>query len=391
MGLMRKTLVRDIIGKGPVALAHINFFISLSVASITTVWVLFINSFVDNPSTTGFISAFLSLISFLSYFAFIPLLNRNDKRELFAFSLILFSIFYTVMSFASSLPIVIILASSITILHTVRSSSFGVMLRNNSSDKELAEKEGLNWTFSNIGWVVGPIFGGYIAQHFGLRPVFLIASFLSLVAFMTFIFTPFRREKYPKKRKLNIFLNFKELFKDKRRFLAYLLTGGTSMWWMIIYVYAPLYMVSLGFRTESVGYVMLGAALPLILLEHGFSKLVNKVGFRRMFILGFSIPAILVLIAFFLDSVYIQLSLLLFSSIGLAMLEPNTEAYFLKVIRRDEVARFFGPYSTSRDLLQIVAKTIPAIILLFLPFKYVFLSFFVFMFCMVLIAFFVKD
>ncbi len=390
MGPIRKFLIQDVIGKGPVALAHLNFFIALSGALVTTIWALYINSFVNSASMTGLISGFLSIIAIISYFAFIPLFNRDDKRELFAASLAIFAIFYTTLYFLRDIYTVIFISILITVLHTIRITSFGVILKSNASDEEITEKEGLNWTFVNLGWVIGPVLAGYLANRLGIRPIFLAAAFLSLIALFIFYFTRFEKEEYST-RKISTLSNFKEFFMNKKRFLAYVLTGGSSMWWAIVYIYMPLYMSSLGFGAKEIGYLMLGAAFPLILFEHGFSKISKKTGFRKMFFIGFAIPAIFAALAFFINIFYLQVTFIVLASIGLAMLEPTTEAYFLKVLTKEETARFFGPYSTSRDISQLIAKVIPALVLIILPFRFVFLSFFIFMALMAWISLAVKD
>ncbi len=389
--LLKKTIGRYIVGKGPVALAHINFIISLSLACLTTIWALFINSFVNNSSITGLISGLLSLVSFISYFVFIPLLNHKDKRKLFSASLVLFIIFYLMMFFANDIYTVIIIALLLTTMQTVRVSSFGVMLKNNSTNKELTEKEGLNWTFVNLGWVIGPLLAGYIANKFNVQSVFILCASLSLLAFMVFHMTKFRKERYYQGERINPVRNFKRLFQDKRRALAYTLTGGCHMWWMLIYVYLPLYAITFNLTTQKLGYLLLAIALPLIMLEHRFSKVSQIIGFKKIFMLGFTIPAFCALAAFFVSSFYLQVAFLILASTGIAMLEPTTEAYFLRVIKRDEAAHFFGPYATAKDVSQFISKVIPALLLIVLPFKFVFLSFAIFMGVMIGIASLVKD
>ena len=205
-----------------------------------------------------------------------------------------------------------------------------------------------------------------------------------------FFFTRFEKEQYSEQ-KVNPLSNLKEFFSNKKRLLAYTLTGGSSMWWAIIYIYMPLYMSSLGFSTKEIGYLMLGAAFPLIVFEHKFSKMSKRTGFRKLFFVGFAIPAVFAALSFFIDIFALQITFIVLASIGLAMLEPTTEAYFLKVITKEETARFFGPYSTSRDIAQLVAKIIPALVLIVLPFRFVFLSFFIFMALMAWISLAVKD
>jgi len=85
------------------------------------------------------------------------------------------------------------------------------------------------------------------------------------------------------------------------------------------------------------------------------------------------------------------MGLLILSSIGLAMLESTTEAYFFDVLKGRGIYRYYGPYNTTIDLNHFVGRLLSATLLLFLPFKFVFLFFSFFMFLFFLISFRIKD
>jgi MFS family permease len=67
--------------------------------------------------------------------------------------------------------------------------------------------------------------------------------------------------------------------------------------------------------------------------------------------------------------------LLIFASVGMAMLEPTTEAYFFDLTRDDQEQRFYGPYNTAADISQFIGKIFASVLLIFFPFKYLFLLF----------------
>ncbi len=52
---------------------------------------------------------------------------------------------------------------------------------------------------------------------------------------------------------------------------------------------------------------------------------------------------------------------------------------------------FYGPYNTRINVNNFIGKMLPAVLLLFLPFKFIFLLFSLFMFIMFLLCFKVKD
>jgi len=94
-----------------------------------------------------------------------------------------------------------------------------------------------------------------------------------------------------------------------------------------------------------------------------------------LFKFGFLIAAIVSIICFFVSNPYVIMILLVIASIGLAMLEPTTEAYFFKISNKEEEQRFYAPYNTRIEIGGLLGKFIPSVIILLVPFKYIFIIF----------------
>ena len=259
-------------------------------------------------------------------------------------------------------------------------------MKDKSERKELTRNEGIIFTFLNIGWVIGPLIAGYAAIKFGLNSVFIIAAFFILIAFLIFKYVKISDKHIKRKIDINLMKNFIEFFKNKKRTIAYIVDGGSSAWWVLVYIYIPLFMIENGLNEKFIGYFLFALALPLIATEYKFSRLAGKYGFKKMFVLGFTTVLIFTLICFFVTNIYIILILLVIASFGMAMLEPTTEAHFLDILKKEEASRFFPPYNTTRDISQSLAKILSALILLILPFRFIFLFFSIIMLIMLYIT-----
>ena len=163
--------------------------------------------------------------------------------------------------------------------------------------------------------------------------------------------------------------------------------GGVNFWWSLIYLFVPLYIIRSGLHVKWVGYFLFAVAIPLILFQYKFSKMAGKIGFKKLFKIGFFIPFFFALLCFFVGNIYFVLLFLVLASLGLAILEPTTEAYFFDILKGKQSLRFYGPYNTSIDVNHFVGRIISAVLLLFLPFKFVFLFFSVAMFFFFLVSF----
>ena len=363
-------------------LALVGFIASLAFAYINTIWAVYMDSFVNSMVLVGFISAFLTFISFLSYFFFIPIIEKKDKSKIYYWSLLALSLSYILFAINTKFYIFIILASLMTIITTLRVTSFGIMIKDKSSKTQLSKNEGVVFTFINLAWVLGPLIAAYVANQFGIKLVFVLSAIFIIMAFLLFRFFKIKDKNIKKKIDKNFIKNFFGFFKDKERRLAYFIGGGVSLWWVLIYLFMPLFIIRQGLNISWIGYFLFAVAVPLVLFEYKFSKLAGKKGFKKIFQMGFLIVAVFSFLCFFISNIYIILILLTLASIGMAMLEPTTEAYFFDILRKKEELRYYGPYKTKAGVNDFIGKILASSLLIILPFKYIFLLFTLFMIIM---------
>lgn len=383
----RGTFIFTGIGK----LATVGFTASLALAFINTIWAIYIDSFVNSVVLVGFITMIFVLTAFVSRFLFIPLIERSSKSKLFSYSLLALVFFYILMAINDNFFFFIVLGVIVTIFGTLRVTSFGIIIRDKSARKQLSRNEGIMYTFMNLSWMIGPLIAGYLADQAGVNKVFILSAIFLFLAFLFFKKARIRDLNIKKRIDKKILKNFCDFFRDKKRTLAYIISGGVNLWWVLIYLFIPLLIIRQGLGALWVGYFLFAIPIPLILFEYVFAKLAGKIGFKKIFKIGFLIPCILAFLCFFASNIYLILFLLVLASIGLAMLEPTTEAYFFDLLKGKEELRFYSPYNTTISVNNLIGRFIPALLLIFLPFKFVFLVFSAFMFIMFLISFKVKN
>lgn len=387
MSIILKKHNESFVFTGIAKLGFVNFAMALAVASITTVWSLYIKEFVDTSSQVGFVSALLAVVAFVSYFIFVPLIENFPKKKLYFYCLFLTILFYISFYFINNFSFFILVAFVFTIVATLRITSLGIIIRNISKDRNLSRNEGLIYTFLNSGWIIGPLIAGYLSVAYGIKSVFLLSAFFASIALYLFYSANFRFKEMNSKKVHNFSENFKDYCKSKNRIYSYLIRAGVSFWWVLIYVFIPLYIVDNGLSNILVGYFLFAIPIPLILVEYKFSKFAGKYGFKKLFKIGFLSVAIISLACFFVQSIYFVLGLLILASFGMALLEPTTEAYFFHTVKKEDEARFYGPYNTSGDSGNFFAKIFASFVLAFLSFKFIFILFSVMMFLFFVLSF----
>ena len=372
-------------------LGIISLVSAMASAIITTIWAVYLNSFLNNTAQVGMVSTFLSLIAIISYFIFIPLIEKSSKSKLYVISLAIFGISYILFSITKNFYLFLAIAVVINIVYAIRITSFGLIVKDKSPKKVLSRNEGLMYTFGNIAWVIGPLIGGYIASNSGNSSIFIISSILIFICIGLFIVSGIKDDKTINKVDSNIFSNIYEFFKDKDRIITYIIGAGPSFWWSLIYLFIPLYIINNGLNELWIGYFLFAIPIPLMILEYRFSKIAERKGFKSLFKIGFLIAAIASIICFFIVNIYFVLAVLILASLGLAMLEPTTETYFFKITDKRAEQRFYGPYNTRIEVGSLLGKFIPSLLLFFLPFKSVFLVFGVAMLFFFLVSFKVRN
>lgn len=347
--------------------------VSLAIAMVATIWAIYFESLMHNPSNVGLINTIFGILGIVGFVLSIPLIEKNSKTKIFGITLLIYSASYFLFSIFDSIAFAIILGSIIYLSASLRINTLGLILRNKSKNQVVSKNIGFMYTLLNISWLVGPVAAGFLAEKLGIKFVFLISGILMLFAFILLKFLKVKDNKKSKKIDGNFFKIIKEFFSSKKLVFTYLISGGISFWWAFIYIFIPILIIESGKNDIVVGYFLAGVILPLVLLEYFFGKLAGKSGFKKMFFRGYLILAIVAVISFFINDLYAILVLLVLGSVGMAMLEPTTEAYFFDMTNKKQRDKFYGVYNTTIDINYAVSLFLISLLIKFIDFKYSFL------------------
>ena len=371
-------------------LGLVGFISSLGLACVGTIWAIYLESFLHNASSVGFLISFFTITSLVTFIFLIPIMEKNSKIKLYSISLFLFIISYLLFSILSNIYAVVILGFIISIVVSLRINSYGIIVIDKSKKQKLAKNEGLIYTFMNLSWLIGPLIAGFLSSKYGVKSVFLISALFIFISLFLFHIFRIRNNQTPK-RKDHILKATIDFFKNKNRVGCYFLSGAINFWWALIYVYIPILIIESGFDAKIVGYFLFGIVIPLILFTYSFGKLAGKIGFKKIFFIGYSILGIAAIISFFLSNLFLILGVLILASVGAAMVESTSEAYFFDIISKNQRDKYYGIYNTSIEVNHGIASFLGAVILFFFSFKYLFLLYAVAMFVIALVSLKIKN
>lgn len=346
---------------------------TLGISLVGTIWAIYFDGLFKSASTVGLINTLFQIFGTLALIIFIPLIEKNSKSRLLIIALFAYSVSYFLFSFLNSAHAAIILGVILALSASMRMNTVGIILRDKSKNDSVSKNTGIMFTLLNVSWLLGPIAAGFIADKFGINIVFMISGFLMLAAIFLMKIFKLKDNRKDKKIDRNLFKLTKEFFSKKKFRFVYLITGGISFWWAFIYLYVPIYIIESGKSDIVVGYFLSAIIAPLILLEFIFGKIAGRSGFRKMFLRGYLIVSLVAFLCFFAVDTYAILILLVIGSVGMAMLEPTTEAYFFDISSSYEKDRYYGIYNTTIDISYAISLFLVAILIKFVPFKYSFI------------------
>ncbi|MEK6835565.1 MAG: MFS transporter, partial [Nanoarchaeota archaeon] len=155
-------------------LLFIGLIISISNGLFNTIWALFLDSFLHNESYVGLFSTLISIVALISFVIFIPIIEKYQENKVYIYSLA-FSIFILFLySITKSIYLVFVLALIYIMFGVLRAESFGIMYRNESKTKALGKNEGLVYTLSNLGWLLGPLLGAFLLRIYDIPQIFSV-------------------------------------------------------------------------------------------------------------------------------------------------------------------------------------------------------------------------
>ncbi len=349
------------------------FLFSIPIALTSYINSSFLELF-SNPGYIGIIYAVASLLTIVGMFEMPRTLTKFGNRKTAIYFSLLTLLSFLVMSFGQS-SFIVVLAFIIYFISTNSIIfSLDVFVEDLSRAHSIGRLRGLYLMTSNFAWIIAQAISGSIIAKSSLRGIYLLSAlFMALVCFVFVFFL--RGFKDPEYEKVPVLTTIKNFFANKQiskiYFLGFILKFFFA--WMIIYT--PIYLHQyLGFDWGKIGIIFTIMLLPFVLLEFPLGKLSDRVGEKKMLLIGFLVSALATLVIPLIAEPKLWLwALVLFTTrVGAATIEIMTESYFFKSVHKenDDQISFFR---NTGPLSFIVAPLLATPILLLVPsFKYLF-------------------
>lgn len=358
---------------------------------------VYINSpFLSAFTTEQFVGIIFTIGSFLSILGILAATKSIEKYGNYRTMLVLITL--EIMALAGMIAfnsfVLIIPAFFIHFIFTfVFGINIDVLLEHHSKDEKTGSIRGTFLTLNNFGWVMVPIFAGFIVKNGSFWKAYLV-SIIFLVPVLFLLASSFKNFKDPKYKRLKFWATLKRVRENKNIKNIFLVGVILRIFFSIMVIYTPIYFLNhIGFNFSEMGIILTIAMTAYLIFEYPLGKIADtKFGEKEILIVGFIIlSATTMLISFITGTSLILWAVVMFATrIGAAMIESMSETYFFKKTDSSD-ADILSFFRTAGPIAYLIAPTLGSIFLIFFDLKYIFLATGIIMLVGIKFAFSIKD
>lgn len=344
---------------------------SIGFSSFITILAVTLSHQLKDDVKVGYFFAFIATISLLASLFSTVLLRRYSKITVAKWTLTLSVVTFYLFTIAGNIWHYLIFDTIRAICVTLFLIVLAIFVRDFAKSREIALAEGRYYFFTNIGWLIGPVAGGLLAENLGKESAFIFSGVSYLATLILFLHQEFiaknphihdRKEQFTLK---EFGKNLAFFIKDKKRIKSFFIGFGLYFWWAIYKIYIPITIINIGFHQDAVGLVVSAGMVPLILLEMLVAKKAQKNGVKKLMTFGFFWLALIVATFVWIKIPIFLLVLMVLVNIGAAFVEPLHETYFFQITEKKDEDRLYGIYNTGFPLANILAPLVGSLILSF--------------------------
>ena len=244
-----------------------------------------------------------------------------------------------------------------------------------SQNSSTGRVRGLYLAIGNLAWIISQAISGTILSYSSLSFLYFIA-FIIMALFFSIAFLGLKNISDPKYDKALAWQSFKNFFANKNLARAYTINFLLQFFYVWMIIYTPIYLYAhLGFSWKEISLIFTIMLIPFVLIQFPLGRYSDKIGERKMLILGFLIASFATLSLFFIEKhdIWIWAILLFSTRIGAAIIEVMSDVYFFKHISKEN-DEFIAVYRNTAPMAYVFAPLVAFITFFLTPsFNFIFI------------------
>ena len=233
--------------------------------------------------------------------------------------------------------------------------------------------------FAGSAFSAGPWLGVYLHGNVGENLPYLVAATASLTL-LTFFWTlrladnpSLQAATHTPPRPLRFVLRFAS---QPRLVLSWLLALGRNGWWVMYFIYTPIYVANAGYPLE-IGGALVSLGLAPMLLVRVWGRIGRGIGVRNLLTVGYGLTGLFSLAAAAAAAANVPLlcmTLICFAAFSATVIDGAGNVPFLRAVHHYERSAMTSVFMTFRHVGSLVVPGVLALVLWVLPLPYVFVG-----------------
>lgn len=354
-------------------MGFISFLMGFSAALLSYILSSYFKLALGTDNVGGFflLSYFVILISLLNLHKLVGWLGKATVFYITFFFKIVATIF---LIFLSPSPIALFFLVIYIITESLGWVNLDIILESFSVDRMSGRIRGLHLTIMNTGFILGPFLSTRILEMFDYKGIFF-ANFTIQFLIFSIALIGLRGINHTVNRKETAIELLKRVWCKKNILRIYYISAVLEVFYAIMIIYAPLYLLNLGFSWTDIGIAFSIMLVPFVVTQYPMGLIADtKTGEKEFLILAIFIMGVSTLAFFYNESanIFVWAGILFMTRIGASLIEILRDSYFYKKIDGDDID-LIDFFRTSRPIAYMAATGLASILLFFFPMKYIFL------------------
>lgn len=231
---------------------------------------------------------------------------------------------------------------------------------------EISKFEPRRLVFVALPFTLGPWLGVWLFENVDPAVTY---GFVAMCALAMLTFFWFLRVSdnpavtAPLKRPPNPFSYLPRFFSQPRLVVAWGLAIGRTGWWVMFFVYGPIFLTQSGFSKDMSALIISLGVMPLFLAAV-WGMLGRKKGIRYLLTLGYGLTAVLSIgIAVAQGSPMIAAAMVIIAAFAASIIDGAGNTPFLRAVHPHERSEMTSVYVTFRQTAQLITPGVFAVVL----------------------------
>lgn len=231
---------------------------------------------------------------------------------------------------------------------------------------EISKFEPRRLVFVAMPFTLGPWLGVWLFENVSPAVTygFVATCALAMLAFFWFLrVSDNPAVTTPLKRPPNPFKYLPRFFSQPRLVVAWGLAIGRTGWWVMFFVYGPIFLTQSGFSKDMSALIISLGVMPLFLAAV-WGMIGRKKGIRFLLTLGYGLTAVLSIgIALAQGSPVLAAAMVIIAAFAASMIDGAGNIPFLRAVHPYERSEMTSVYVTFRQTAQLITPGVFAIVL----------------------------